>query len=531
MKLIVSDKGSASQNASLLFEYLNKKSDQKSKLSLVKGESLCLEIDGNNKLETIQSISRHLANTLDKSLTGTTSTELAEVDSWLDFSQAIANSNSQDAFNELATILEASLDNKQYLVNNRISIADIAIFSSLKSNKLYQKYIETNKKNLIRYVSGVEKAMQNVAPNKTKSSEPKDYSKEGKFIDLPGAEKGKVVVRFPPEASGYLHVGHAKAALLNQFYQLEFEGKLIFRFDDTNPAKENAEYEKVIEEDVKLLGIKWDKFSRTSDYFSDLGNYCEQMIKEGKAYADNTEAQQMKDEREKKIESVNRSNSVEKNLQIWSEMKKGTPTGLTYCIRAKLNMQSLNGTMRDPTIYRCKAEPHLVTGDKFKVYPTYDFACPIVDSIEDVTHALRTTEYHDRDEQYMWMLEALNLRKPHLYEYSRFNLTNTVLSKRRLTWFVDTKRVSGWDDPRFPTVRGILRRGMTVEALKSFIVAQGSSRSVVVMEWDKIWAINKKVIDEVAPRHTALLKKDTVMINVKGQTAEESKQMPKHPKK
>jgi bifunctional glutamyl/prolyl-tRNA synthetase len=164
------------------------------------------------------------------------------------------------------------------------------------------------------------------------------------------------------------------------------------------------------------------------------------------------------------------------------------------------------------------------------VYPTYDFACPIVDSIEGVTHALRTTEYHDRDEQYFWMCDALNLRKPYIYEYSRLNLTNTVLSKRRLTWFVDTKRVSGWDDPRFPTVRGILRRGMTVEALKSFIIAQGSSRSVVVMEWDKIWAINKKVIDEIAPRHTALLKANRVVVNVKGQVTDESKDMPRHPK-
>ena len=279
-----------------------------------------------------------------------------------------------------------------------------------------------------------------------------------------------------------------------------------------------------------MLGITWDKFSRTSDYFDLLAKYCAQMIQEGKAYCDDTEAQQMKDEREKKIESANRGNSIEKNMQIWQEMIKGTEKGLTYCVRAKLDMQSTNGTMRDPTIYRCKSEPHLVTGNKYKVYPTYDFACPIVDSIEDVTHALRTTEYHDRDEQYMWMCDALKLRKPYIYEYSRFNLTNTVLSKRRLTWFVDTKRVTGWDDPRFPTVRGILRHGMTVEALKSFIIAQGSSRSVVVMEWDKIWAINKKVIDEVAPRHSAILKGKTVVVNVKGQSAEESKQLPKHPK-
>lgn len=165
-----------------------------------------------------------------------------------------------------------------------------------------------------------------------------------------------------------------------------------------------------------------------------------------------------------------------------------------------------------------------------RVYPTYDFACPVVDSVEGVTHALRTTEYHDRDEQYDWFLTALNMRKPHIYEYSRFNLQNTVLSKRKLTWFVESGKVRGWDDPRFPTVRGILRRGMSVEALKQFIIAQGSSRSVVQMDWDKIWAINKKFIDETAPRHVALLKDHSVPVNITGLTAEESKSQPKHPK-
>ncbi len=189
-------------------------------------------------------------------------------------------------------------------------------------------------------MAGLEKVfLKNNAATTVKSSEPKDYSKEGKFIDLPGAEKGKVVVRFPPEASGYLHIGHAKAALLNQFYQKEFEGKLIFRFDDTNPAKENAVFEKVIEEDVEMLGIKWDIFSRTSDHFETLLKLCEQMIKEGKAYADDTDAETMKSEREQKIESKNRSNTVEQNMSIWQEMIKGSDVGLKYCIRAKINMQ------------------------------------------------------------------------------------------------------------------------------------------------------------------------------------------------
>ncbi|ROT64447.1 ligase [Penaeus vannamei] len=236
----------------------------------------------------------------------------------------------------------------------------------------------------------------------------------------------------------------------------------------------------------------------------------------------------MKKEREERKESKNYNNSIEKNLSMWEEMKKGTEYGQKCCVRARIDMKSNNGCMRDPTIYRCKNEIHPKTGDKYKVYPTYDFACPVVDSIEGVTHALRTTEYHDRDDQYFWFIEKLGLRPLHIYEYSRLNMNNTVLSKRKLTWFVDEGYVDGWDDPRFPTVRGILRRGMTVQGLKDFIIAQGSSRSVVNMEWDKIWAFNKKVIDRIAPRYTAL-QGDLVPVNIAG-VKEESTVAQKHPK-
>lgn len=292
---------------------------------------------------------------------------------------------------------------------------------------------------------------------------------------------GKVVVRFPPEASGYLHIGHAKAALLNQYYQQAFQGKLIMRFDDTNPAKENVHFEQVILEDLEMLQIKPDLFTHTSQYFDLMLGYCEQLMKEGKAYVDDTEPEQMKKEREERVESKNRSNPVEKNLQMWQEMLKGTPLGQKCCVRAKIDMSSHNGCMRDPTIYRCKNEPHPRTGTQYKVYPTYDFACPIVDAIENVTHTLRTMEYHDRDDQFYWFIEALGLRRPYIWEYSRLNMTNTVLSKRKLTWFVESGLVDGWDDPRFPTVRGILRRGMTVDGLKEFIIAQG--RLILAVCW------------------------------------------------
>ncbi|PKU48946.1 hypothetical protein llap_802 [Limosa lapponica baueri] len=351
----------------------------------------------------------------------------------------------------------------------------------------------------------------------------------GKFVELPGAEMGKVIVRFPPEASGYLHIGHAKAALLNQHYQVNFKGKLIMRFDDTNPEKEKEDFEKVILEDVAMLHIKPDQFTYTSDHFETIMKYAEKLIQEGKAYVDDTPAEQMKAEREQRVESKHRNNCVNKNLQMWEEMKKGSEYGQTCCLRAKIDMSSNNGCMRDPTLYRCKNQPHPRTGSTYKVYPTYDFACPIVDSIEGVTHALRTTEYHDRDEQFYWIIEALGIRKPYIWEYSRLNLNNTVLSKRKLTWFVNEGLVDGWDDPRFPTVRGVLRRGMTVEGLKQFIAAQGSSRSVVNMEWDKIWSFNKRVIDPIAPRYTALLKDAVVPVNI-SEAQEEMKEVAKHPK-
>ena len=419
-----------------------------------------------------------------------------------------------------------------FLVGKGVTIADYCVFGALNRSPQWLFMVEKKlaPSSLLRWykmmsslpeIQSVIKSLPAEAkiapaplgdPNKEK----KEESAGGKFVDLPGAEEGKVVVRFPPEASGFLHVGHAKAALLNNHYKESFKGKLIMRFDDTNPAKEKEEYEEVILEDLKMLQVKYDHFSRTSDHFEIIMMYCEKLLKEGKAYVDDTDAETMKAEREAKKDSKNRNNSVAVNMKMWEEMKKASDVGVKCAVRAKMDMQSANGCLRDPTIYRCKPEPHPATGTKYKVYPTYDFACPIVDSVEGVTHSLRTTEYMDRDDQFNWFINALGLRKPYIWAYARLNLTNTVMSKRKLTWLVDEGIVDGWNDPRLPTVRGVLRRGLTVEALKQFIVAQGSSRSVVFMEWDKIWAFNKKVLDPVVPRHTTVDRSYRVPVNVAG---------------
>ncbi|KAL7727828.1 hypothetical protein ACLKA6_019764 [Drosophila palustris] len=472
----------------------------------------------------------------DHKLYGETAIERTQIDHWLSFSLTC-----EDDISWAMSFLDKSIAPVTYLVANKLTIADFALFNEMHSRyeflaakgipqHVQRWYDLINAQPLIQKVlkslpeeARVKRGVNDAA---TKSGERKQ---EGKFVELPGAEMGKVVVRFPPEASGYLHIGHAKAALLNQYYALAFQGTLIMRFDDTNPAKETVEFENVILGDLEMLQIKPDVFTHTSNYFDLMLDYCVQMLKENKAYVDDTPPEQMKLEREQRVESANRSNSVDKNLAMWQQMVQGTEAGQKCCVRAKIDMSSPNGCMRDPTIYRCKNEPHPRTGTKYKVYPTYDFACPIVDAIENVTHTLRTMEYHDRDDQFYWFIDALKLRKPYIWEYSRLNMTNTVLSKRKLTWFVDSGLVDGWDDPRFPTVRGIIRRGMTVEGLKEFIIAQGSSKSVVFMNWDKIWAFNKKVIDPIAPRYTALEHDKRIVVNVAGAKLEKV-QVPVHPK-
>lgn len=322
--------------------------------------------------------------------------------------------------------------------------------------------------------------------------------------------------------------------MLNQYFAQAYNGKLILRFDDTNPSKEKQEFEDSILEDLALLGIKADKVSYSSDYFEDLYKLAVKMIEIGKAYCDDTEQMkvciitlicciesrdltnyQMRDERMNGIASARRDRTVEENLQFFKEeMTNATEIGKKNCLRAKLSVDSPNKALRDPVIYRCNPTPHHRTGTKWKIYPTYDFTCPIVDSVEGVTHALRTIEYRDRNDQYQWFLKTLGLRKVHIWDFSRLNFVKTLLSKRKLTWFVEQGLVWGWDDPRFPTVRGIRRRGMTIEGLKQFILSQGPSKNVVNLDWTIIWATNKKIIDPIAPRHTAVFKTNHAVATV-----------------
>ncbi|EAA58880.1 hypothetical protein AN8224.2 [Aspergillus nidulans FGSC A4] len=276
------------------------------------------------------------------------------------------------------------------------------------------------------------------------------------------------------------------------------------------------EFQDAILEDLALMGIKPDKTSYSSDYFDELQQYAVQIIKDGNAYADDTDKETMASQRMNGEPSKRRDATVEENLARFEEMTKGTEEGARWCIRAKMSVDNPNKAMRDPVIYRCNPAPHHRTGTKYKAYPTYDFCCPIIDSLEGVTHALRTIEYRDRNPQYQWFLDTLKLRNVQIWDFARMNFVRTLLSKRKLTKLVEQGVVDGWSDPRFPTIRGIRRRGMTIPALREFILKQGPSRNIVNLDWTSFWATNKKYIDPVAPRHTAVLKKDAVKATIKG---------------
>ncbi|KAK1825802.1 putative glutamate--tRNA ligase, cytoplasmic [Podospora conica] len=438
--------------------------------------------------------------------------------------------------------LDKHLTLRTYLDGYALSVLDTKIWTALRGNRAAVSSIKRGALvNLARWFQFIEEnhpEIQDEVKAKEAAAKAKvaAASKAGASyaLALQDADQG-VVTRFLPEPSGYLHIGHAKAALLSDYFAHQaYNGTLRLRLDDTNPSKEKQEYQDAIIEDLALMGIKPDKMSYTSDYFDYLYDMCIRMIKEGHAYADDTTQEKMRDERWNGIASERRDRTVEENLRIFEEMKKGSPEGLQNCIRAKLSVDNPNKAMRDPVIYRCNIDtPHHRTGTKWKIYPTYDFACPVVDSHEGVTHALRSTEYTDRNPQYQWFLDTLKLRQVHMWDFARMNFIKTFLSKRKLAKLVDTGKVWGWDDPRMPTIRGVRRRGMTIPALRDFILKQGPSRNIVTMDWTNFWAGNKKAIDPIAPRHTAISQKDAVKVTVIGAEAPAepyTADKPKHPK-
>ena len=298
----------------------------------------------------------------------------------------------------------------------------------------------------------------------------------------------KVHTRFPPEPNGYLHIGHAKSICLNFTTAQKYGGKCNLRYDDTNPVKEDMEYVNSIEEDVRWLGFEWDERLWASDYFDEMYDCALTLIKKGKAYVCDLNADQIREYRgtlkAPGKESPYRNRSVEENLQLFEEMREGKYADGEKVLRAKIDMASPNINMRDPVIYRIAHAEHHNTGDKWCIYPMYDFAHPIEDAIEGITHSICTLEFEDHRPLYDWVLQEVGKwpAPPQQIEFARLNLTNTVMSKRYLKAMVDDGTVEGWDDPRMPTIAGIRRRGYTPEAVRDFCERIGVAKANSTVE-------------------------------------------------
>ncbi len=335
--------------------------------------------------------------------------------------------------------------------------------------------------------------------------------------DLKTGKRSEVITRFPPEPNGYLHIGHAKSIVLNFELADEYNGKTNLRFDDTNPVKEDTEYVESIKEDVKWLGFEWDNLYFASDYFTEMYNRAVLLIKKGKAYVDDLTAEEMRAYRgnlkEPGKESPYRNRTAEENLDLFERMRKGEFKDGEKVLRAKIDMASPNINMRDPVIYRIAHASHHNTGDEWCIYPMYDFAHPIEDAVEDVTHSICTLEFEDHRPLYDWVIQECEMKsQPQQIEFARLNLTNTVMSKRKLKALVDEGFVDGWDDPRMPTIAGLRRRGFTSEAIRSFCREIGVSKSNSTVDAQMLEHFIREDLLMKAPRTMAVLRPLKVVI-------------------
>lgn len=315
--------------------------------------------------------------------------------------------------------------------------------------------------------------------NETNSS---NFIKNIVINDLETGKHDSIITRFPPEPNGYLHIGHAKSICLNFGLAKEFNGKVNLRFDDTNPLKEDVEYVNSIKEDVKWLGFDWDNLYFASDYFEEMYNRAVLLIKKGKAYVCDLTSEEMREYRgtltEPGKESPYRNRSIEENLDLFERMKNGEFKDGEKVLRAKIDMSSPNINFRDPVIYRIAHSTHHNTGDKWCIYPMYAFAHPLEDAIEGITHSICTLEFEDQRPLYDWVVKECEMEAtPRQIEFARLNLTNTVMSKRKLKQLVDEGVTDGWDDPRMPTISGFRRRGYTADAIRKFCSEIGVSKA------------------------------------------------------
>jgi glutaminyl-tRNA synthetase len=354
--------------------------------------------------------------------------------------------------------------------------------------------------------------------------------------DLAAARHSSIVTRFPPEPNGYLHVGHAKSICLNFGLAEDYQGKCNLRFDDTNPEKESEEYALSIQEDVRWLGFEWNGAVRwASDYFDDLYNFAVDLINKGLAYVDDLTPEQMREYRGTLTlpgrNSPNRDRSPAENLDLFARMKAGEFADGAMVLRAKIDMSSPNMNMRDPAIYRIRRAHHIRTGDKWCIYPMYDYTHCISDALEGITHSICTLEFEDHRPLYDWVLDNITIPcHPRQYEFSRLELQYTITSKRKLLQLVNDNKVFGWDDPRMPTISGMRRRGYTAAGIREFAKRIGVSKGennvdMVVME-----GAIREDLEESAPRVVAVINPLKVTItNFEGALTREADFHPNHP--
>ncbi|MBN2008045.1 glutamine--tRNA ligase/YqeY domain fusion protein [candidate division KSB1 bacterium] len=329
--------------------------------------------------------------------------------------------------------------------------------------------------------------------------------------------EGRVQTRFPPEPNGYLHIGHAKSICLNFGLAQSYNGKCNLRFDDTNPTKEEEEYVNSIKEDVRWLGFSWgEKEFYASDYFEQLYEWAEQLITQGQAYVDDLTAEQIREYRgtltAPGISSPYRDRSVEENLDLFRRMRAGEFPDGSRVLRAKIDMASGNINMRDPVMYRVLHARHHRTGDKWNIYPMYDWAHGQSDSVEKITHSICTLEFEDHRPLYEWFVNALGIYAPQQIEFARLNLTYTVMSKRKFLILVNEKHVAGWDDPRMPTISGMRRRGYTPEAIRNFCDRIGIAKRDSLVDVAMLEHAVREDLNKTAPRYMAVLKPLKVVI-------------------
>ena len=343
-----------------------------------------------------------------------------------------------------------------------------------------------------------------------------------------GKNDGRVATRFPPEPNGYLHIGHAKAICLNFSVAAEYGGACNLRFDDTNPAREDVEYEEAIKRDIQWLGFDWeDRLFYASDYYEKLYDYAVELINRGKAYVDSLTAEEIREHRgtltEPGKDSPHRNRSIEENLDLFGRMRGGEFPDGTHVLRAKIDMRSGNMNMRDPTIYRIRHATHYRTGDKWCIYPMYDFTHCLSDSMEGITHSLCSLEFENHRPLYDWFLDELEMKShPQQIEFARLNLNYTVMSKRKLLQLVEEGHVKGWDDPRMPTLSGMRRAGYPPEAIRNFCDRIGVAKRDNVVNIAQLEHAVREYLNEHSPRVMAVLNPLRVVIDnyPEGQTEE-----------